>query len=146
MWTTIALFSTLVVTPDHTGLTLTHVRLTHGLGGPERQNETVAPGDTLYLCFDIEEAQVDDDGKVRYSQGVEVTDSKAKVLFRSNPNDLESIASLGGSSVPASTPLHVGLDSPPDFYQIKVHIKDLMSGREQRLTRTFRVLPRAYAR
>jgi hypothetical protein len=132
-------------TADHTDLALTNVRSTHGLGGPERQNDTLAPGDVLILSFDIEGVHVDDDGKVRYSMGFEATDSKGKVHFRANPRDLEATASLGGSSVPSSAPLIIGLDTKPDFYQFKVQVKDLVSGKEQRLTRTILVLPKDFA-
>lgn len=145
MWTTIALLTTLSVTPAQTDLALTHVRSTHGLLGPERTNETLAPGDILFVCFDIEGVRVDDEGKVRYSMAIDVNDSAGKVLFKQNPKDTEAKTSLGGSSVPAYATLNVGLDTPAGDYEFKVTVKDVTSGKQQSLTRTFKVLPKDFA-
>jgi hypothetical protein len=145
MWTTIALLATLGGTPAQTDLALTHVRSTHGLLGPERTNETLAPGDILFVCFDIEGVRVEDDGKVRYSMAIDVSDSTGKVLYKQNPKDTEVRTSLGGNSVPAYAKLTVGLDQPPGDYEIKVTVKDLASDKQQSLTRAFKVLPKDFA-
>jgi hypothetical protein len=145
MWTTIALLTTLGVTPAQADLSLTHVRSTHGLLGPERDNETLSPGDNLFVCFNIEGVRVDDDGKVKYSMAVEVSDSTGKVLFKQEPKDTEAKTSLGGNSVPAFATINVGRDQPAGDYQLKVTVKDLASGKEQSLTRNFKVLPKDFA-
>lgn len=145
MWTTIALLATLAGTPGQNDLALTHVRSTHGLLGPERTNETLMPGDILFVCFDIEGVRVDDEGKVRYSMAIDVSDSTGKVLFKQNPKDTEARTSLGGSSVPAYATLNVGLDTQPGDYEFKVTVKDLASGKQQDLTRNFKVLPKDFA-
>jgi hypothetical protein len=145
MWTTIALVAALGVTPGQADLSLTHVRSTHGLLGPERRDETLAPGDTLFVCFDIEGVRVDDDGKVRYSTGLEVSDASGKTLFKQEPRDQEAKTSLGGNSVPGFATLNVGLDQPPGNYQLKITVKDRASGKEQSLTRNFQVLPKDFA-
>ncbi len=145
MWTTIALLTVLGGSPGQSELNLTHVRSTHGLLGPERTNETLAPGDILFLCFDIEGVRVDDDGKVKYSMGIEVSDSGGKVLFKQVPQDLEVKTSLGGVVVPGFAKLNVGLDTPPGDYQFKLTVKDLASAKEQSLTRNVKVLPRDFA-
>lgn len=145
MWTTIALLATLGGTPAQGDLALTHVRSTQGLLGPERSNETLAPGDILFVCFDIEGVRVDDEGKVRYSIAIEVSDSGGKVLFKQNPKDTEARTSLGGSSVPAYATVNVGLDTPAGDYEIKATVKDLASGQQKSLTRAFKVLPKDFA-
>lgn len=145
MWTTIALLSILSVAPAQSGLALTHVRSTHGLLGPERANETLAPGDILFVCFDIDGIKVEDDGKVRYSMAIDVSDSSGKVMFRQEPKDTEARTSLGGSRVPAYATLNIGLDTPPGNYEVKVTVKDLASGRQQSLTRSLKVLPKGFA-
>jgi hypothetical protein len=145
MWTTIALLTTLNMTPAQTDLALAHVRSTHGLLGPERKDETLSPGDTLFLCFDLEGVQVDDEGKVKYSMVIEVSDAGGKTLFKQAPKNLEAKTSLGGSSVPAFAKLDVGLDTPAGDYQVKINVKDLASGKEQSLTRIFKVLPKDFA-
>ena len=145
MWTTIALLTALGVTPAESGLSLTHVRSTHGLLGPERKSEALPPGDVFFLCFDIEGITVEDGGKVRYSLGIEASDPSGKVVFRQKPIDTESKVSLGGTSVPAYAQLDIGLDTPSGDYQFKVVVKDLASGKEQSLTRPVKVLPRGFA-
>ena len=145
MWTTIALLSVLAVAPAQAGLSLTHVRSTHGLLGPERQNDTLAPGDMLFVCFDIEGIRIDDEGKVRYSMAIELSDASGKSVFRQAAKEQEARASLGGASVPAYARLDVGLDTPRGDYQLKILVKDLASGRQQSLTRDLKVLAKTFA-
>jgi hypothetical protein len=145
MWTTIALLTVLGAAPGQTGLSLRNIRSTHGLLGPERRNETLAPGDNLFLCFDIDGIRVDPEGKVRYSMAIELTDAAGKVVFRQLPKEQEARASLGGDSVPAYAHLSVGLDTPSGDYQMKVAVKDLASGREQSLSRSLKILPKEFA-
>ena len=82
MWTTLALLSALSVTPGQNDLSLTHVRPTLGLLGPTRSTKTISPGDILYLSFDIEGISVDEQGMVRYSTALEVSDASGKMLFK----------------------------------------------------------------
>jgi hypothetical protein len=145
MWTTIALLAALGAAPAQSGLSLTHVRSTHGLLGPERRNETLAPGDNLFLCFDIHGIRVDPEGKVRYSMAMELRDATGKVVFRQEAKEQEARASLGGDCMPAYAHLSVGLDTPPGDYQLKVIVKDLASGQEQSLSRPLKVLPKDFA-
>jgi hypothetical protein len=145
MWTTIALLTVLGAAPDQSGLSLTHVRSTHGLLGPERRNDTLAPGDNLFLCFDINGIRVGPDGKVRYSMAIELRDASGKVVFRQEAKEQEARASLGGDSMPAYAHLSVGLDTPPGDYQMKIVVKDLASEQEQSLSHTLKVLPKAFA-
>lgn len=145
MWTTIALLSALSLTPSQTDLSLTHVRLTHGLLGPRRENDKLHPGDMLFVCFDIEGITADDDGKVRYSTAIEISNSAGKVLFKQKPQDAETTVSLGGNRVPAFAFFSVGLDSPAGEYGFKIHVKDLASGKEKSVSRTVTVLPKDFA-
>jgi hypothetical protein len=145
MWTTIALLTALGATPGQADLTLTHVRSTHGLLGPERKSDSVAPGDVLFTCFDIDGITVNDDGKVKYSMAVTESDSSGKTLFKQNPKNQEVATSLGGNVVPAFATINVGLDTPAGDYQMKVTVKDLASGKEQSLTKNFKVLPKNFA-
>lgn len=143
MWTTLALLTLLSTTPAESGLTLTHVRATHGLLGPERASDTLAPGDVYFLCFDIDGITIDDDGKVRYDMASEARDSTGRVVFRQEPKETSVTVSLGGNTVPAYARLDVGLDTQPGDYQYKVTVK--AGGKEQSLTRTLTVLPRRFA-
>jgi hypothetical protein len=145
MWTTIALLTVLGAVPGASGLSLTHVRSTHGLLGPERQKESLAPGDNFFLSFDINGIRVDPEGKVRYSMAIELSDASGKVVFRQQAKEQEARASLGGASVPAYAHLSVGLDTPPGEYRMKVVVKDLATGQEQSLNRNIKVLPKDFA-
>jgi hypothetical protein len=145
MWTTMALVTALSVTPAQADLSLSHVRSTYGLLGPERRDDTITPGDTLWLCFNITGIRVDAEGKVRYNMSMEVTDATGRSVFKQEPRDLEVRASLGGNQVAAFARLDIGLDTPPGDYQEKVMVKDRASGKEQSLTRNFKILPRTFA-
>jgi hypothetical protein len=145
MWTTIALLSTLTVVPGQADLSLTHVRSTHGLLGPQRANENISPGDILFVCFDIEGIAVDDDGKVRYSTVLEVNDSSGKVLFKQAPQKSEAKMSLGGQRIPAYAQISVGLDTPAGDYGYKITVKDLISGKEKSITRSAKVIAKDFA-
>lgn len=145
MWTTIALLSVLSVTPAQKDLSLTHVRSTLGLLGPQRSSDTVSPGDILFICFDIEGIAVDDRGMVRYSTVLEVSDSSGKVLFKRTPQQSEAKMSLGGNRVPAYAQISVGLDTPPGEYGCKITVKDLLSGKTTSLTRSAKVIAKDFA-
>lgn len=145
MWTTLALLSALSVTPAQQDLSLTHVRSTLGLLGPQRSTETVSPGDILYVCFDIEGISVDGQGTVRYSTALEVSDASGKVLFTRAPEKSEAKMSLGGNSVPAYAQISVGLQTPPGDYGYKITVKDLASGKTKSIMRSAKVLAKDFA-
>jgi hypothetical protein len=145
MWTTIALLSTFSTIPAQADLSLTHVRSTHGLLGPQRSSETISPGDILFVCFDLEGISVDDEGKVRYSTILEVTDASGKVLFKQAPQKSEAKMSLGGNRVPAYAHISVGLDTPPGDYGYKITVKDLISGKEKSISGTAKVAAKDFA-
>ena len=145
MWTSIALLSALSIPHAQTDLSLTHVRSTHGMMGPQRENDTLHPGDIYFVCFDIEGITADADGKVRYSTAIEISNSAGKVLFKQQPQSAETKVSLGGTRVPAYAYFSVGLDAPAGEYGFKINVKDLSSGKEQSVSRNVKVLPKDFA-
>ena len=145
MWTTLALLSALSVTPGQNDLSLTHVRPTLGLLGPTRSTKTISPGDILYLSFDIEGISVDEQGMVRYSTALEVSDASGKMLFKRAPEKSEAKMSLGGNRVAAYAQFSVGLDTPPGEYGCKITVKDLVSGKEKSLMRSAKVVAKDFA-
>lgn len=145
MWTTVVLLSALSATPGQTDLSLTHVRSTLGLLGPRRAGETVSPGDILFVAFNIEGISVDDQGMVRYSTALEVSDSGGKVLFQRTPEKSEAKISLGGNRVPAYAQISVGLDTPPGDYGYKITVKDLLSGKSNSIKGTAKVAAKDFA-
>jgi hypothetical protein len=141
--TTLAL---LTLAPAEAGeLNLTNVRLTHGLHGPVRGSDKVYPGDSVFVSFDIEGITVSDEGKVRYSTAITVTDERGKAVFKQDPRKVEVPVSLGGNRVPAYTKIDCGLQQPPGDYTLKVTITDLATDKSRILTRAFTVVPRAFA-
>src|SRR5258708_7665136 len=125
MWTAVALAAVLGLAPDQGGgLTLTNVRTTHGLLGPTRSDDKLLPGDAALISFDVEGIKPDGEGKVRYSMGIDVSNSQGKPLFQQEPRALEAIASLGGSRIPAVAQVDVGLDQPAGEHSVKVTVTD----------------------
>lgn len=145
MWTTVALLSTFTFIAQQPELSLTHVRATHGLLGPQRANENLSPGDVLFVCFDIEGISADDEGKVRYSTVLEVSDASGKVLFKQVPQKSEATLSLGGNRIPAYAQISVGLSAPAGDYGYKVTVKDLLSGKEKIITGSAKVLAKDFS-
>jgi hypothetical protein len=146
MWTTIALMAALSLAPQQQAgtLTLANVRASYGAPGLPRIDTHFLPGDQLVIAFDIEGITIDPNGKVLYAMGTELTDSKGKVVFRQEPRDLETVAALGGSSVPGMVALDIGLDQPAGDYTVKVTVLDRASKRTGTLTRAFQVLPAGF--
>jgi hypothetical protein len=142
MWTTLAVAATLGAAPGE--LTLDNVRLTHGVLGPVRSAATVLPGDSLYLCFDIQGIRVDDSGKVQYSTAIEVTNPSGKTILKQDPRNLEAVASLGGDRVPGFATLNVGSAQPPGKYTLKVTVADRAGGGKAALTKEVEVLPKDF--
>jgi hypothetical protein len=145
MWTTLALLAALGASPTGAdALTLTNVRLTHGILGVPRDTTKFLPGDACVLAFDVEGITVDKAGKVLYSVAMDVTDAKGKVVFRQAPQKLEASNSLGGNRLPAYANLQIGLDQPPGKYQVKVTVTDRAANTSQTLRRTYELLPRDF--
>lgn len=122
-------------------LALNNVRATYGLLGPNRADLKVLPGDTLWLEFDIDGITVSADGKVQYAMGLEVADSKGKVIFAQKATDQEGLASLGGKAVPANSQVDVGFSQPAGDYTVKVMVTDRVSKQSQTFSQKMQVLP-----
>jgi hypothetical protein len=128
MWTTLALMSALNWTPAQAGqMELKNVRDTYGILGQERKESTYLPGDLVVLAFDIEGLKVTDDGQVRYSMSMELTDSKGKSLFKKDPDPQGTLAvnTLGKSRLPAFALTEVGTDTAPGKYTMTVVVTDV---------------------
>jgi hypothetical protein len=125
-------------------LTLSNVRFTRGVLGPTRDGSRVLPGDSLFVCFDVEGVTLADDGKVVYSTAMEVTDASGRTVFKQDPRDQQAVCSLGGNRLPAFVRLHVGPDQPPGQYTLQATVTDRTSSSKGTLKRTFEVLPAGF--
>jgi hypothetical protein len=142
MWATIPLLLALSVTSAEPGqLALTNVRATHGVLGVPRADNQLLPGDRFVVSFDIDGITVDENGKAAYSIGMEVANSQGKVLFKQEPRNLEAVAALGGTRLPAFTQIDVGTKQPPGDYTLKVTVTDRATGKSQTLAQTATLLP-----
>src|SRR5438105_12311267 len=97
MWVTLTVLAALGTAPGQAReLTLSNVRPSHGVLGPARADDSLLPGDSYVVQFDVEGITPDDNGRVRYTVDTQVSNSAGRVLFRQGARDLEATASLGG--------------------------------------------------
>src|SRR5262249_40380834 len=147
MLTTLAIAVALGLTPGQAGkLELTNVRPTYGILGAPRPNNQVLPGDVYWLAFDLENAKLTQTGKVEYSMGLEVVDSKGKTHFKEEDKDRALLAdnTLGGNRLPLFARTEVGLDTPPGEYTMKVTVTDRTAKTSAILERKFVVLANTF--
>src|SRR5690349_8690489 len=120
MWNTLALVTLLSLAPGQSDqLQLTNDRATYGILGPTRADKAILPGDVFFITFDIENLKVDPGGKVLYSMGMELVNSKGKTEFKKDPQDLEVYNFLGGTSLPAFAHADIGTETSPGEYSLK---------------------------
>ena len=138
MWPVAALALALVP-PLQTGkLELTNVRATYGLMGVSRPDFTILPGDMLYIAFDINGLQTDQDGRLRFGTALEVEDSKGKSIFKEDLGAMPPIvALLGGPRVPHTVMISTGLEQAPGVYRAKITVHDYQSKKDATITKDF---------
>lgn len=146
MWASIAFMMTLQLAPQPISqIKLTNDRVTHNTLGWERKDSKsprLKPGDMFFLLFDIEGLPVGDDGRVRYTIGLELTDNKAnKVVFSKPSEEQEVTASLGGKKLAASAQTGIGTETPAGNYTLKVIVGDPINKKSETLSRSFDVMP-----
>jgi hypothetical protein len=142
MWATLALSTVLSLTPGQaSSLQLKNIRTTYGPLMQVRKDNKVLPGDLYFVCFDIAGLKVQDNGKVLYGMGIELTrKGKTKPEFKRDPQDLEAFVSLGGNTLPANAHVVIGTDTPPGEYTLNVTITDRAAKKSQKLSRDFEVI------
>jgi hypothetical protein len=145
MWATLALLTALNGTPAQTGgLELKNVRPTYGMLGQERKDTEFLPGDMFILTFDIEGLQVTKEGLAQYSIGMELTGKNPKTgkvekMFGKDPQEQQTVTTLGGSRVPSFARALIGIDTPPGDYTMKVVVTDRAAQKSQTLEKPFTV-------
>jgi hypothetical protein len=144
MWAMAAAAALSLAPADAGELTVSNVRVTHGLIGPTRADDKVLPGDAVFLCFDVAGVTCDNEGKVHYSTSLEFQDGKGKTLVKKDPAKHDVVVSLGGDRVPAFARIDVGTETPEGEYVVKVVVADQASGKSQTISRTFTVLPKDF--
>src|SRR5687767_13084615 len=142
MLTNLGLVTALTLALGQAGpLTLTDVRLTHGVLGPTRTEAKLLPGDNLVVAFDLDGVTTDPEGKVQYTTAIEVTDAQGKTVFKGPAREQSVLNALGGNRVPAFARVDIGLQQPPGNYVLKVTATDRGRNQSKELTQEFSVLP-----
>jgi hypothetical protein len=139
-----ALAIALGLAPGQAGqLELTNVRPTYGILGAPRPTNDVLPGDVFWLAFDMQNVKLTPTGKVEYSMGFEVLNSKGTPQIKEEEKDRTLLAdtTLGGNRLPIFARADVGLDTPPGEYTMKVTVTDRTAKTSKVLERKFKVLP-----
>ncbi len=146
MWATLAIASALSLAPAQDGgLEIKHNRITYGILGQERKDNKLLAGDVFVVTFDIDGLQVKEDGRVKYSMGMELINNKdKKSVFTKDPQELEAVNTLGGTTLPAFAMTEIGTDTEPGEYTLNVTVSDLATKKKTTLTRKFEVLPKKF--
>src|SRR5438045_752563 len=110
MWATLAIASALSLAPAQAEkLEIKNDRVTYGLLGQERKENKVLAGDVFVVSYDIMGLQVNEEGHVRYSMGMELLNNKTnKPEFTKDPKELVASNALGGSRLPAFAMSEIG--------------------------------------
>src|SRR5579864_2566004 len=136
----------LTLAPAQDGpLSFSNDRITFcGEFGPSRPNNRFLPGDTFYLAFDVENLKTDMAGVVRYTMGVEVTNSAGQSIYKQPPVKNEMVLPLGGNKMPARGFLMLDVTTPPGMYTCRLTVTDMANNAAKSIDKAFEVLPPAF--
>jgi hypothetical protein len=144
MLTSVALFAAMSFAPGQGGLTLTNARVTYGELGTLRPDTKFLAGDIFFLGFDIDGIKVDENGRIKYSMGMDVVDKDNKAIFIQKPQEREDFLPLGGTKLPARAYVTVGADQAPGNYTCRVTVVDLATKTTKTLEQSFEVIKPAF--
>lgn len=145
MTLTAVLIAALAAAPGDAGaLHITNLRATYGVGGPDRPDNKVLPGDTLVIAYDIEGMQPGGDGKLHYRIGMEVSDQQRTIQLKQDPKPKSVNATPDGRPLAGMATLHVGLDQPPGVYTVKFTVTDDTSRAQTHTSQNYEVLPKGF--
>jgi hypothetical protein len=133
----------LTLAPGQDGLKLSNVRATHGLLGPVRTEKKILPGDSAYICFDIEGITATE-GKAQYGIVTEITDPKGKTILKEETGKLEAPLSLGGNTLPAFSKVDIGLEQPAGKYTLKLVVTDRAANKTATFSHDFEIADRGF--
>jgi hypothetical protein len=140
MWASMALLAALNLAPaQDSQLELKNGRITYGILGQERKDTAFLPGDMVVVTFDIEGLTMAPDGRVRYSTGMELTDKGGKSVFKKDPQEVQTVNTLGGTRLPAFALTEIGTDTSPGKYTMTVLVTDVASKKSKDLKVEFEV-------
>jgi hypothetical protein len=141
MWTTLALMTTLTMAPAQAGEPeIKNSQFTYGILGQVRKDDKFLPGDTVFLTFETDGMKVRDDGRVLYSQVMEVyKKGQTKPVLR-RELDSETTNVLGKGTFRAWAIWQVPRDTDsPGEYTLKLTLKDRATGKSATHSKKFEV-------
>jgi hypothetical protein len=141
-WSAVLVGALTLAASDSGALRLTNMRATYWIGGPDRPDNKVLPGDGLVVAYDIEGMQPGADGKMHYEIGMEVTDQQGAVLLKQKPKAETVDPAANGRPLAGMATLNVGLDQSPGMYTVKISVTDDTSRASADFSRTYEVLPK----
>lgn len=145
MWTSLAFVAALGIAPGQAaGIKLSNARVTYGELGAIRPDTKFLPGDIYFVAFDIDGITVDERGRVKYSMGMEVVNSKGQKIFKQDPQEREDFLPLGGSTLPARAFITIATDQEAGAYTCRVTVTDRATKSSQILEHKFSVLPKNF--
>src|SRR5947209_8060481 len=121
MWISFALALAMTAAPAQSDqLTISNVRATYDLLGPNRPDDKILPGDKYTIAFDVEGMKTDPEGKASFTMAMVLTDANGKVLFNQPEKDQEVYLSLGGSRLPNSVYIFADPNDKPGKRTLKL--------------------------
>src|SRR5260370_6391490 len=125
MRTSFALALALLSAPaQNEQLTISNVRATYDLLGPNRPDDKILPGDKYLVAFDVEGMKAAPDGKVSFSMAMELSDANGKILLNKPAMDQELYLSLGGGRLSNSVYIYSDPNDKPGKRSIKLTVVD----------------------
>jgi hypothetical protein len=126
-------------------LAITNDRITFcGEFGPTRSKNVLLPGDLFFLAFDIENLKPDNEGKLNYAIGMEVSDAAGKPIYVQRPVDNVAILPLGGTTLPARVFCDLSTRQPGGLYSCRVTVTDRVAKVTKTLDKKFEVSAPAF--
>jgi hypothetical protein len=126
------------------GITLAQPRFTHGVLGPARASDTVKPGDSLVLAFEIDGITSDKTGKAAFSTAVDVSNAAGKSIFQQPTKKFQEFLPLGDGMLPAFAQIDLGLNTPAGKYTMAVTVADVATGKSTTVKKDFTVAAGAF--
>lgn len=144
MWTAAAAIL-LTLAPCQDGkLAISNLRATYGVPGLARPDNTVNPGDVLFLAFDITGVELDGDGKATYTLATEIKNAKGETEYKHSSKPINVVSLLGGDRITAFTQVDVGTKQPAGDYTVQISVKK-PSGETASQKATFTLTPPTFA-
>ncbi|MCS7046864.1 MAG: hypothetical protein NZO58_10950 [Gemmataceae bacterium] len=129
-------------TGQEAALEITEPRPTYGhLGATRPKGKGILPGDVAHFSFSVKNLKNDEKGRASYSIAIEVYDPSGTLFYKQEPYNSIAQNFLGGNELPCAASVEIPLNAKPGTYSWKVTITDRLTGKNQSLNGSGKVLP-----